>query len=205
MGPATGDVAGLRSAIAAGLVEYRRDYEAYYNRCKRADSPAMRDPNPTVVLIPGLGMIAWGKNKSESRVTAEFYNCAVEVMRGAEAIDRYEAMDQQEAFDIEYWSLEEAKLRRMPPEKELDRQVIVVIGAGAGIGKATAHRLIREGAHIVCVDRNEAAAKQTAAEIMAEYGAGIGVGGSGISDCGPVIGLGCDITNRTSVAEMFRT
>jgi len=149
-------------------------------------------------------MIAWGKNKSESRVTAEFYNCAVEVMRGAEAIDRYEAMDQQEAFDIEYWSLEEAKLRRMPPEKELDRQIIVVIGAGAGIGKATAHRLIREGAHIVCVDRDEAAAKETAAEIMAEYGAGIGVGGSGISDCGPVIGLGCDITNRTSVAEMFR-
>ena len=202
--PTTGDVAGLRSTIAAGLVEYRRDYEAYYNHCKRPDSPAMRDPNPTVVLIPGLGMIAWGKNKSESRVTAEFYNCAVEVMRGAEAIDRYEAMDQQEAFDIEYWSLEEAKLRRMPPEKELDRQVIVVIGAGSGIGEATAHRLIREGAHIVCVDRDEAAAKKTADEIMAEYGAGIGVGGSGISDCGPVIGLGCDITNRTSVAEMFR-
>ena len=113
----------------------------------------MRDPNPTVVLIPGLGMIAWGKNKSESRVTAEFYNCAIEVMRGAEAIDTYEAMDQQEAFDIEYWLLEEAKLRRLPPEKELDRQVIVVIGAGAGIGKATAHRLVKEGAHIVCVDR----------------------------------------------------
>ena len=112
----------------------------------------MRDPNPTVVLIPGLGMIAWGKNKSESRVTAEFYNCAIEVMRGAEAIDQYEAMDQQEAFDIEYWSLEEAKLRRMPPEKELDRQIVVVIGAGAGIGKATAHRLVKEGAHIVCVD-----------------------------------------------------
>ena len=91
----------------------------------------MRDPNPTVVLIPGLGMIAWGKNKSESRVTAEFYNCAIEVMRGAEAIDQYEAMDQQEAFDIEYWSLEEAKLRRLPPEKELDRQIIAVIGAGA--------------------------------------------------------------------------
>ena len=117
----------------------------------------MRDPNPTVVLIPGLGMIAWGKNKSESRVTAEFYNCAIEVMRGAEAIDEYEAMDQQEAFDIEYWSLEEAKLRRLPPEKELDRQIVVVIGAGAGIGKATAHRLVKEGAHLVCVDRDKAA------------------------------------------------
>ena len=97
----------------------------------------MRDPNPMVVLIPGLGMIAWGKNKSESRVTAEFYNGAVQVMRGAEAIDRYEAMDEQEAFDIEYWSLEEAKLRRLPPEKELDRQIIAVVGAGSGIGKAS--------------------------------------------------------------------
>ena len=88
-----------------------------------SNSPAMRDPNPTVMLVPGLGMIAWGKDKSESRVTAEFYNCAVEVMRGAEAIDEYIALPQQEAFDIEYWLLEEAKLKRMPAEKELARQV----------------------------------------------------------------------------------
>jgi len=201
--PASGDVEKLKSAIETGLVEYRKDYESYYNKCKRPDSPAMRDPNPTVVLIPGLGMIAWGKNKSESRVTAEFYNCAIEVMRGAEAIDRYEAMDQQEAFDIEYWSLEEAKLRRMPPEKELDRQIVVVIGAGAGIGKATAHRLVKEGAHIVCVDLDEATAKQTAQEIIEKYGPGIGVAGSGISNCGPAIGLACDITNRDSVSRMF--
>ena len=163
----------------------------------------MRDPNPTVVLVPGLGMIAWGKTKSESRVTAEFYNCAVEVMRGAEAIDRYEAMDLQEAFDIEYWLLEDAKLRRQPPEKELDRQVIAVIGAGAGIGKAAVHRLAKEGAHVVCVDVNEDAAKATAQEIINEYGEGIGVAGSGISHCGPAIGLGCDITDRSSVAQMF--
>ena len=202
--PATGDLEALKAAISAGLVQYRLDYAEYYNRCKHVDSPAMRDPNPTVVLIPGLGMIAWGKNKSESRVTAEFYNCAIEVMRGAEAIDQYEAMDQQEAFDIEYWLLEEAKLRRMPPEKELDRQIIVVIGAGAGIGKATAHRLVKEGAHIVCVDLDEASAQQTAQEIIAKYGAGIGVGGTGISDCGPAIGLACDITNRASVAQMFQ-
>ena len=91
--PQTGDVAALKRCCIAGLEQYRKDYAAYYERCKRADSPAMRDPNPTVVLIPGLGMIAWGKNKSESRVTAEFYNCAIEVMRGAEAIDEYEAMD----------------------------------------------------------------------------------------------------------------
>jgi NAD(P)-dependent dehydrogenase (short-subunit alcohol dehydrogenase family) len=163
----------------------------------------MRDPNPTVVLIPGLGMIAWGKNKSESRVTAEFYKGAIEVMRGAEAIDRYEAMDQQEAFDIEYWSLEQAKLRRLPPEKELDRHIAVIIGAGAGIGKATAHRLVKEGAHVVCVDLDEASAKETAQQIISKYGEGIGVAGSGISNCGPAIGLSCDITDRESVARMF--
>ena len=202
--PASGDLEKLKTSIVDGLVQYRKDYEAYYHKCKRPDSPAMRDPNPTVVLIPGLGMIAWGKNKSESRVTAEFYNCAIEVMRGAEAIDEYEAMDQQEAFDIEYWNLEEAKLRRMPPEKELDRQIVVVIGAGAGIGKATAHRLVKEGAHIVCVDLDEAAAKETAREIIAKYGEGIGVAGSGISNCGPAIGLACDITNRDSVTRLFQ-
>ena len=174
--------------------------------CKRPDSPAMRDPNPTVVLIPGLGMIAWGKNKSESRVTAEFYNCAIEVMRGAEAIDQYEAMDQQEAFDIEYWPLEEAKLQRMPPEKELDRQIVVVIGAGAGIGKATAHRLVKEGAHVVCVDRDEAAAKATAEEIIAKYGAGIGVAGTGISaTAAPRSALAATSPIASAVADVRRT
>ena len=202
--PASGDIAALKAAIVSGLEQYRKDYAAYYERCKHPDSPAMRDPNPTVVLVPGLGMMAWGKNKSESRVTGEFYNCAIEVMRGAEAIDQYEAMDQQEAFDIEYWLLEEAKLKRMPPEKELDRQIIVIIGAGAGIGQETAYRLVKEGAHIVCVDVNEAAAQATADEIIAKYGAGIGVSGTGLSNCGPAIGLACDITDRESVAQMFR-
>jgi len=202
--PSGRDVEGLKDLLSEAMVQYRKDYEAYYHKCRRPDSPAMRDPNPTVVLIPGLGMIAWGKNKSESRVTAEFYNCAIEVMRGAEAIDQYEAMDQQEAFDIEYWPLEEAKLRRMPPEKELDRQIIVVIGAGAGIGKATAHRLVKEGAHIACVDLDEAAAKETAQEIIDKYGPGIGVAGTGISNCGPSIGLACDITKRESVAAMLQ-
>ena len=201
--PASGDLESLKTLIVDGLVQYRKDYAAYYERCKHPDSPAMRDANPTVVLIPGIGMIAWGKNKSESRVTGEFYNCAIEVMRGAEAIDQYEAMDEQEAFDIEYWLLEEAKLRRMPPEKELDRQVHVVIGAGAGIGKATAHRLVKEGAHIVCVDLDENAAKETASEIIKKYGEGIGVAGTGISNCGPAIGLACNITDRVSVQKMF--
>jgi len=201
--PQAEDVAALKAKLADGIAAYRKDYAAYYAACKHANSPAMRDPNPTVVLIPGLGMVAWGKDKSESRVTAEFYNCAVEVMRGAEAIDKYIALPQQEAFDIEYWLLEEAKLKRMPAEKELARQVIVVIGAGSGIGKETAHRLVKEGAHIVAVDLNEAAAQATAKEIEAKYGVGIGVAGTGVSNCGPAVGLAANITDRASVRAML--
>ncbi len=201
--PQVEDETVLRAKVSAGLDAYRADYATYYNACKRSNSPAMRDANPTVVLIPGLGMIAWGKDKSESRVTAEFYNCAVEVMRGAEAIDEYVSLPQQEAFDIEYWLLEEAKLQRMPAENELARQVIIVIGAGSGIGKATAHRLVKEGAHIVCVDVNEARAHATSKEITDRHGVGIGVAGSGISGCGPAIGIACDITDRASVRRML--
>ena len=201
--PATGEVDSLKGLLKDGLAKYRDDYAAYYNACKHPNSPKMRDPNPTVILIPGLGMIAWGKDKSESRVTAEFYNCAVEVMRGAEAIDEYIALPQQEAFDIEYWLLEEAKLQRMPAEKELARQVHIVIGAGSGIGKETAHRLVKEGAHIVAVDLNQAAAEATAKEITDKYGAGIGVAGSGISGCGPAIGLAANITDRASIRAML--
>jgi len=201
--PQSEDTAVLKRKLAAGIEQYRKDYATYYATCKHANSPAMRDPNPTVILIPGLGMVAWGKDKSESRVTAEFYNCAVEVMRGAEAIDTYIALPQQEAFDIEYWLLEEAKLKRMPAEKELARQVIVVIGAGSGIGKETAHRLAREGAHIVCVDLNEAAAQATAKEITDKLGQGIGVAGTGISSCGPALGLAANITDRKSVRAML--
>ena len=201
--PAKEDTAVLKSKLQAGLEKYRADYAAYYDRCKRPDSPAMRDPNPTVVLIPGLGMIAWGKDKSESRVTAEFYNCAVEVMRGAEAIDDYIALPQQEAFDIEYWLLEEAKLKRMPAEKELARQVIAVIGAGSGIGREVALRILKDGAHVICVDLNEEAAVATAEDLTDKYGVGIGVAGSGISNCGPAIGLTCNITDRASVRSML--
>ena len=193
----------LKTKFSAEINRYRQDYADYYNRCKRPNSPAMRDPNPTVLLIPGLGMIAFGKDKSESRVTAEFYNCAVEVMRGSEAIGKYISLPQQEAFDIEYWLLEEAKLRRMPPEKELARQVIVVVGAGSGIGREVAHRLVREGAHIVCVDMKAEAANATAREITDKYGAGIGVAGTGLSSCGPAVGLACNITDRASVREML--
>ena len=201
--PQAEDAASLKEKLADGLVKYRQDYADYYKTCKRENSPAMRDATPTVILIPGLGMIAWGKDKSESRVTAEFYNCAVEVMRGAEAIDEYIALPQQEAFDIEYWLLEEAKLQRMPAEKELARQVVVVVGAGSGIGKETAHRLVKDGAHIVSVDLNKEAAEATAKEIEGKYGTGIGVAGSGVSGCGPAIGLSANITDRKSIREML--
>ena len=196
-------VESLKPKLSSALDQYRKDYAAYYDRCKRANSPPMRDPNPTVILIPALGMIAFGKDKSESRVTAEFYNCAVEVMRGAEAIDQYIALPQQEAFDIEYWLLEEAKLRRMPPEKELARQVAVVVGAGSGIGREVAHRLVKDGAHIVCVDLKAETALATTKEITDKHGLGIGVAGSGVSNCGPAIGLACDITQRASVRAML--
>ncbi len=201
--PAEDDAAALKAKLADGLEAYRRDYAAYYAKHRHPNSPAMRDPSPTVILIPGIGMVAWGKDKSESRVTAEFYNCAVEVIRGAEAIDTYIALPQQEAFDIEYWLLEEAKLKRMPAEKELARQVIIVVGAGSGIGKETAHRLSREGAHIVCVDLNEAAAQAAAKEITDKFGLGIGVAGTGLSSCGPALGLPANVTDRASIRRML--
>jgi len=201
--PRTGDAAGLKARLAEGLERYRGDYARYYASCRRPDSPAMRDPNPTVILIPGVGMVAWGRDKSESRVTAEFYTCAIEVMRGAEAIDRYVALPQQEAFDIEYWRLEEAKLRRMPPERELARQVVIVVGAGSGIGRETAHRLAREGAQVVCADLDEGAALATAKAVADKQGVGIGVAGSGLSACGPAVGVGVDVCDRAAVRGML--
>lgn len=202
--PQKENLESLVEKYKAGLAQYRIDYAKYYDRCKREDSPPMRDASPSVVLVPGVGMLAWGKNKSESRVTAEFYNCAIEVMRGAEAVSEYVALPQQEAFDIEYWALEEAKLQRMPKEKTLARDVVVVIGAGDGIGKATAHRMAQEGAHIVCADLRESAAQSTAQELQGIYGQGIGVAGTGLSGCGPAIALQVDITDRADVKRMFR-
>ncbi|MEZ4699223.1 MAG: bifunctional rhamnulose-1-phosphate aldolase/short-chain dehydrogenase [Rhodothermales bacterium] len=202
--PASESVDALKQKLVDGIAAYQNDYAAYYNACKRPDSPAMRGGSPTVVLIPGLGMVAWGKTKSESRVTAEFYKCAVEVMRGAEAVDRYTALPRQEAFDIEYWALEEAKLKRMPREKELSRRIAVVFGAGSGIGKEVAGRLVAEGAVVASVDLQQAAAEQTALDILDRVGLGIGVAGTGISGCGDAIGVAADATNRASVAAALR-
>jgi NAD(P)-dependent dehydrogenase (short-subunit alcohol dehydrogenase family) len=163
----------------------------------------MRDPNPTVVLIPGLGMLAWGKNKGESRTTAEFYNCAIEVMRGAEAIDSYVALPPQEAFAIEYWALEEAKLRRMPPDREFERKVVVVVGAGSGIGKAVAETMLEAGAHVACADLSQDAAESTALELAATAGPAAGVAGTGLSGCGRATGLPVDVTDRESIRRLL--
>ena len=202
--PKTEKIDDLKKKLDAGIESYRADYKKYYEKCKVPNSPAMRDASPTVVLIPGLGLIAWGKDKSESRVTAEFYCCAVQVIRGAEAVDTYIALPQQEAFDIEYWLLEEAKLKRMPAEKELARQVIAVVGAGSGIGRELALRLVKEGAQVVSIDVNQAGAEATAKEITDAYGLGIGVAGTGVSGCGPAFATSANITNRESIRAAIK-
>ncbi|MFH5833791.1 bifunctional rhamnulose-1-phosphate aldolase/short-chain dehydrogenase [Halalkalibaculum sp. DA384] len=202
--PQDEDIDQLKDKISNGLNQYREDYIEYYESCSPEDPFDMRDPNPTVILIPGLGMITWGKNKSESRVTAEFYTAAIGVMRGAESVGNYTAISKQEAYDIEYWALEIAKLKRMPPEDELSRQVIAVVGAGSGIGKALVSRLIEEGATVAALDLDEKAATGTADEVLDQIGMGIGVAGSDISGSGDVIGVGCDITDRSSVQDALK-
>jgi rhamnulose-1-phosphate aldolase/alcohol dehydrogenase len=199
--PAGGDVASLKKVLGEGLTQYRADYAEYYEHCKRPDSPAIRVSSPSVILVPGVGLIAFGKSKSESRVTAEFYNAAIGVMRGAERVSRYIALDRQEAFDIEYWLLEEAKLKRMPAEKPLDRQIVVVVGAGSGIGRGLLARLVNEGASVVAVDRDVDGAVAAANEVQKKVGVGIGVAGTGISGAGQVIGLGADMTDRGAIRQ----
>ena len=201
--PATEDFAALCAKTEAGLAQYVKDYTAYYEACKHADSPAMRAPEPTVILVPGIGMIAWGSSKSESRTTAEFYRCAVEVMKGAESIGGYRALPRQEAFDIEYWRLEEAKLQRMPKPKPLAGHVSVIVGAGSGIGRVTGAHFTADDACVACVDLDPKSAESAAKDLEKSVGTGIGVAGSGISACGPAIALSCDATDRAAVRRML--
>jgi len=134
---------------------YRKEYEQYYETCKNNTSPAIRDANPVIILYPGIGMFSFAKNKQTARVASEFYINAINVMRGAEAISEYTSLPRQEAFDIEYWLLEEAKLQRMPKEQSLSRKVALITGAGGGIGKAIADKLAAEGANVVLTDLSE--------------------------------------------------
>ena len=197
--PQAEDAGALKIKLEAGLAQYRRDYAQYYAKHKRADSPAMRRSSPSVILIPGIGLVAWGQSKSEARVTAEFYGAAIGVMRGAERVSHYTALDRQEAFDIEYWLLEDAKLKRLPAEQPLDRTVAVVVGAGSGIGRALVRELVGQGAAVAAVDLHGKHAEAAAAEAQQKVGMGIGVAGTGISGAGQVVGLGADITDRAAV------
>ena len=149
------DTQAVKSKLLPGFEQYRKEYSDYYEQCKHPDSPAIRDPNPVVILYPGVGMFTFAKNKQTARVASEFYINAINVMRGAEAISSYTALPRQEAFNIEYWQLEEAKLQRQPKEKPLSRKVALITGAGGGIGKAIADKLAAEGANIVLTDINE--------------------------------------------------
>lgn len=150
-----GELGAVKSHIEKLFADYRDGYKKYYETHKRHNSPTMRDPNPVVILWPGVGMFSYAKDKQTSRVASEFYINAINVMRGAEAVSEYVSLPLQEAFDIEYWLLEEAKLQRMPKEKPLSRKVALITGSAGGIGKAIADKLAEEGACVVLTDIDE--------------------------------------------------
>lgn len=187
------DVAALKSQIVTSLKTYREDYDAYYRKHALPDSPALRDPSPSVVLVSGVGMFTFGKNKTEARIIGEFYTNAIHVMEGASSLGHgdavirsgdpipqagpaaassefsictnYVALPPSEAFRIEYWALEEAKIRRQPPEKELSRKVVLVVGGGSGIGREVARLAVERGAHVVVGDRDTAGAERVTGEL----------------------------------------
>ena len=213
--PAT-ETSQIQAAIDAALTTYRAEYASYYKAHALPDSPAMRDANPTVVLIPGLGMFSFGKNKTESRLTSEFYTNAIHVMEGAGGMDEgkcppelpqagnaaptsaftvhenYVALPPSEAFRIEYWALEEAKIRRQPAEKELSRRVVMVVGGASGIGREVVLLAAERGAHIVVADLSQDAAQKVADEAKA-------IGGKEIA-----IAVKIDIRSRPAIQEALR-
>ena len=159
-------IAGLEQAVA----DYRDDYAAYYDRCKHPDSPALRDPNAVVYLVPGVGMLTFALDKATARISGEFYVNAINVMRGASAVSTYQGLPEQEAFDIEYWLLEEAKLQRMPKPKSLAGRVALVTGGAGGIGAATAARFLREGACVMLADIDADALKTAQDGLAGQFG-----------------------------------
>ncbi|MDO7846131.1 bifunctional aldolase/short-chain dehydrogenase [Hymenobacter sp. M29] len=156
-----GDAASVKTYLEAQFEAYRKDYVAYYERSKHANSPAVRDANPVIILWPGVGLFSFSKDKQTARVAAEFYTNAINVMRGAEAVSTYQGLPEQEAFNIEYWLLEEAKLQRMAPPKALSGKVAYVTGGTGGIGKAICEELLKFGACVVAVDRDRLEETQT--------------------------------------------
>ncbi len=204
--PAAGSLESLKAAIQQGMERYSSAYAEYYDAHKKPDSPAMRSSTPTVILVPGVGMFSFGRSKPEARITGEFYVNAIHVMEGATAmddlppdsgvdpgrvVDNYVSLPLCEAFGIEYWQLEEAKLKRMPPEKELSRKVAVVVGASPGIGVAVADRLAKEGAHVVVTDLSGSAAESSAEALKKCYGHEV------------VAAEAVDCTDRESVRRLF--
>jgi rhamnose utilization protein RhaD (predicted bifunctional aldolase and dehydrogenase)/NAD(P)-dependent dehydrogenase (short-subunit alcohol dehydrogenase family) len=207
---------GLEAQIDAELARYREEYRSYYRSFADSTSPKMRDPNPTVVLVPGIGMFSFGKNKTEARITGEFYTNAIHVMEGATALAgdgipevlpqagaraksqafsvhrNYVALPLEEAFQIEYWQLEEAKIRRQPPEKELSRRVLLVVGGGNGVGRETALLAAERGAHVIVADRDPEAADRVAREAQKAAGPEA------------VLSLAMDIRERQSIQKSLR-
>jgi rhamnose utilization protein RhaD (predicted bifunctional aldolase and dehydrogenase)/NAD(P)-dependent dehydrogenase (short-subunit alcohol dehydrogenase family) len=208
--------AELRKHIETRLATYRQEYDEYYRKHAEPSSPSMRDPNPTVVLIPGVGMFSFAKDKPESRITGEFYVNAIHVMKGAAALEgesspsrlpqcgsdalaqafqtysNYVALPSSEAFRIEYWALEEAKIRRRPPEKELSRQIALIVGGGSGIGREVALLASERGAHVVVADRDLEAAKTVAEELKK-------IGGKESA-----VATAVDIRSRDSIRDAMR-
>lgn len=187
------DIPVLKERLEPQFREYRKMYADYYHTCKHPNSPGIRDANPVVILYPGVGMFTFAKNKQTARVAAEFYINAINVMKGAEAISDYTSLPRQEAFDIEYWLLEEAKLQRMPPPKSLSGRVALVTGSGGGIGKAIARKFAEEGACVIINDINE----ERISGAVAEF--------ENLFTKDNVASVKLDVTNRETINEAVKT
>jgi rhamnulose-1-phosphate aldolase/alcohol dehydrogenase len=185
------NVDALANSLDALLGAYRDDYSAYYQRCKRPNSPAMRDSNAVIYLVPGIGMFSFAKDKATARIASEFYVNAINVMRGASGVSAYVGLPEQEAFDIEYWLLEEAKLQRMPKAKSLAGKIAYVTGGAGGIGGATALRLLGEGASVVLADIDQEALDARIQAIVQKFGRD------------SAVGVALDVTDEASVVASF--
>ncbi|MBM3168095.1 MAG: bifunctional aldolase/short-chain dehydrogenase [Bacteroidetes bacterium] len=186
------DFSGIGRQLEAAFKSYRERYTDYYQQHKHPNSPAMRDPNPVIILWPGIGMFSFAKDKQTSRVASEFYINAINVMRGAEAVSEYVSLPLQEAFDIEYWLLEEAKLQRMPKEKPLSRKIALITGSAGGIGKGIAEKFVQEGACVVLTDIDEERLHGALANFERDYGKDV------------VLGVLLDVTDTESLARAIQ-